>query len=114
MVGRPLRPPTPLRLRPNGGLDRPRADRRVRPRARRGRVSSPAHPTPVVEQRSSWVLAPPEGANPDFCTAGRWHLWSGPARGTLSSGRSPNPLLAAPPPPLLDRYYGSATSLDRF
>src|SRR2546427_5217453 len=30
MVGGPLRPPSPLRLRPEGGLDGPRSDRRVR------------------------------------------------------------------------------------
>src|SRR3989442_1787690 len=59
MVGRPLRPPSPLRLRPNGGLDRPRFDRRVRPGAARAvsfLVSVPPRdsaPGPVGDPRLS-------------------------------------------------------------
>src|SRR5438445_11524319 len=41
-------------------------------------------------------------------------LWSAPVRGTLPFAWSLNPLLVDLAPPLLDRYYDSATPLDRF
>src|SRR3989449_5929489 len=41
-------------------------------------------------------------------------LWRERDRGNVSCAGSLTPLFAAPPPPLLDRYYDSATSLDRF
>jgi len=43
-----------------------------------------------------------------------WDLWSEPARGNVSFAWSLNPLLVDLAPPLLDMYYDSATSLDRF
>src|SRR5438094_1256094 len=77
-------------------------------------VSSIATPTPVLEDKTYVVLAVPDGDNLDFVAGRMWDLWSEPDRGNLSFAWSLNPLLVDLAPPLLDRYYDSATSLDRF
>jgi len=77
-------------------------------------VSSIATPTPVLEDKTYLVLAVPDGDNLDFVAGRMWDLWSEPARGNVSFAWSLNPLLVDLAPPLLDRYYDSATPLDRF
>ncbi len=77
-------------------------------------VSSTATPTPVLEDKTYVVLAVPDGDNLDFVAGRMWDLWSQPARGNLPFAWSLNPLLVDLAPPLLDMYYESATSLDRF
>src|SRR5881409_1197197 len=77
-------------------------------------VSSTASPTPVLQDKTYLVLAVPDGDNLDFVAGRMWDLWSEPARGNVSFAWSLNPLLVDLAPPLLDRYYDSATSLDRF
>src|SRR5437867_5276320 len=77
-------------------------------------VFSTATPTPVLEDKTYVVLAVPDGDNLDFVAGRMWDLWSEPDRGNLSFAWSLNPLLVDLAPPLLDRYYDSATSLDRF
>src|SRR2546426_1053143 len=77
-------------------------------------VSSTANPTPVLEDKTYLVLAVPDGDNLDFVAGRMWDLWSEPAHGNVSFAWSLNPLLVDLAPPLLDRYYDSATSLDRF
>ncbi|HYR81827.1 MAG TPA: hypothetical protein VEN80_05960, partial [Thermoplasmata archaeon] len=77
-------------------------------------VSSIATPMPVLEDKTYLVLAVPDGDNLDFVAGRMWDLWSEPDRGNVSFAWSLNPLLVDLAPPLLDRYYDSATSLDRF
>src|SRR5436309_2904211 len=77
-------------------------------------VSSIATPMPVLEDKTYLVLAVPDGDNLDFVAGRMWDLWSEPARGNVSFAWSLNPLLVDLAPPLLDMYYDSATSLDRF
>src|SRR5947209_521634 len=77
-------------------------------------VSSTATPTPVLEDKTYLVLAVPDGDNLDFVAGRMWDLWSDPVRGNASFPWSLNPLLVDLAPPLLDMYYDSATSLDRF
>ena len=77
-------------------------------------VSSTPSPTPVLEDKTYLVLAVPDGDNLDFVAGRMWDLWSEPARGNVSFAWSLNPLLVDLAPPLLDMYYDSATSLDRF
>src|SRR5881296_3311678 len=77
-------------------------------------VASIATPTPVLEHKTYVVLAVPDGDNLDFVAGRMWDLWSEPARGNVSFAWSLNPLLVDLAPPLLDMYYDSATSLDRF
>src|SRR5256712_4450338 len=77
-------------------------------------VSSTATPTPVLEDKTYLVLAVPDGDNLDFVAGRMWDLWSEPVRGNVSFAWSLNPLLVDLAPPLLDMYYDSATSLDRF
>src|SRR2546428_3865089 len=77
-------------------------------------VPSTATPTPILEDKTYLVLAVPDGDNLDFVAGRMWDLWSEPDRGNVSFAWSLNPLLVDLAPPLLDRYYDSATSLDRF
>src|SRR2546426_11283111 len=77
-------------------------------------VSSIATPMPVLEDTTYLVLAVPDGDNLDFVAGRMWDLWSEPDRGNVSFAWSLNPLLVDLAPPLLDRYYDGATSLDRF
>src|SRR5712692_5573316 len=77
-------------------------------------VSSTATPTPVLEDKTYVVLAVPDGDNLDFVSGRMWDLWSEPARANVSFAWSLNPLLVDLAPPLLDMYYDSATSVDRF
>src|SRR2546425_53239 len=77
-------------------------------------VPSTATPTPILEDKTYLVLAVPDGDNLDFVAGRMWDLWSEPDRGNVSFAWSLNPLLVDLAPPLLDMYYDSATSLDRF
>jgi hypothetical protein len=77
-------------------------------------VSPTAAPAPVLEDKTYVVLGIPDGDNLDFAAGRMWDLWSEPVRGTLPFAWSLNPLLVDLAPPLLDRYYDSATPLDRF
>jgi len=77
-------------------------------------VSSTATPAPVLEDKTYLVLAVPDGDNLDFVSGRMWELWSEPVRGNVSFAWSLNPLLVDLAPPLLDMYYDSATTLDRF
>ncbi|TLZ81650.1 MAG: hypothetical protein E6K03_09870 [Methanobacteriota archaeon] len=78
------------------------------------RQVSSTTPTPVLEDKTYLVLAVPDGDNLDFVAGRMWDLWSEPVRGNVSFAWSLNPLLVDLAPPLLDMYYDSATSLDRF
>src|SRR3989454_2098859 len=78
------------------------------------RVSPTAPPAPALEDKTYVVLGIPDGDNLDFAAGRMWDLWSEPVRGTLPFAWSLNPLLVDLAPPLLDRYYDSATPLDRF
>src|SRR2546425_5589292 len=63
------------------------------------------------------ILASPMEATATMrilAAARMWALWSESVRGTLPFAWSLNPLLVDLAPPLLDRYYDSATPLDRF
>ncbi len=60
------------------------------------------------------VLAVSDGDNVDFVEDRMRDLWSEPVRGTLPIVWSLNPLLVDLAPPILDRYYDSASPLDRF
>ena len=77
-------------------------------------VSPTAPPAPALEDKTYVVLGIPDGDNLDFAAGRMWDLWSEPVRGTLPFAWSLNPLLVDLAPPLLDRYYDSATPLDRF
>ena len=77
-------------------------------------VSPTAPPPRVLEDKTYVVLGIPDGDNLDFAAGRMWDLWSEPVRGTLPFAWSLNPLLVDLAPPLLDRYYDSATPLDRF
>src|SRR5256712_11760002 len=77
-------------------------------------VSPTAPPSPVLQDKTYVVLGIPDGDNLDFATGRMWDLWSEPVRGTIPFAWSLNPLLVDLAPPLLDRYYDSATTLDRF
>jgi len=77
-------------------------------------VSPSAPPVPVLEDKTYVVLGIPDGDNLDFAAGRMWDLWSEPLRGTIPFAWSINPLLVDLAPPLLDRYYDSATPVDRF
>ncbi len=77
-------------------------------------VSPTAPPAPVLEDKTYVVLGIPDGDNLDFAAGRMWDLWSEPVRGSLPFAWSLNPLLVDLAPPLLDRYYDNATTLDRF
>src|SRR6058998_97856 len=77
-------------------------------------VAPTAPPAPVLQDKTYVVLGIPDGDNLDFAAGRMWDLWSEPVRGTLPFAWSLNPLLVDLAPPLLDRYYDSATPLDRF
>ena len=75
---------------------------------------SPA-PLPSLDDHKTYaVLAVPDGDNLDFAAGRMWDLWTEPTRGSLPFAWSLNPILADLAPPLLDAYYDSATSQDRF
>src|SRR2546425_4251968 len=77
-------------------------------------VSPTAPPAPAPRDKTYVALRIPDGDNLDFVAGRMWDLWSEPDRGNVSFAWSLNPLLVDLAPPLLDRYYDSATSLDRF
>src|SRR5438445_425137 len=77
-------------------------------------VSPTAPPAPVLQDKTYVVLGIPDGDNLDFAAGRMWDLWSEPVRGTIPFAWSLNPLLVGLAPPLLDRYYDSATPFDRF
>ena len=77
-------------------------------------VSPTAPPAPVLQDKTYVVLGIPDGDNLDFAAGRMWDLWSEPVRGTIPFAWSLNPLLVDLAPPLLDRYYDSATPFDRF
>src|SRR3989441_1977835 len=78
------------------------------------RQGSSTTPPPALQDQAHLVLAVPDGDHLEFVAGRMWDLWSEPARGNVSFAWSLNPLLVDLAPPLLDRYYDSATSLDRF
>ncbi|HYS99578.1 MAG TPA: GxGYxYP domain-containing protein [Thermoplasmata archaeon] len=78
------------------------------------RQSAPSTSTRALEDKTYVVLAVPDGDNLDFVAGRMRQLWAQPERGTVPIAWSMSPVLADLAPPLLDEYYDSATSLDRF
>ena len=78
------------------------------------RVQSAPSAAAPLEDTTYVVLAVPDGDNLDFVAQRMWDLWSEPVRGTVPFAWSLNPLVADLAPPFLDRYYDTATPLDRF
>ncbi|MGI0149632.1 MAG: GxGYxYP domain-containing protein, partial [Thermoplasmata archaeon] len=74
----------------------------------------PGPPPVALENKTYVVLAVPDGDNLDFVAGRMRQLWSEPVRGTVPIAWSMNPLLVELAPPLLDSYYDTATSVDRF
>ncbi len=78
------------------------------------RQIAPSTSPKILQDKTYVVVAIPDGDNVDFAAGLMEDRWSESVRGTMPLAWSLSPLLVELAPPLLDRYYDTATPLDQF